>query len=78
MKRIAVALITLLSLACSAPMYAGTQLNPEARAAQKQYQKQQHALKKQAKKQQKALKKNAKAEQKAFKKAQRNAAKGNQ
>jgi hypothetical protein len=77
-KRIAaVALITLLSLTCSTSMYAGTSLNPQARAAQKQYEKQQKALKKQAKKQQKAMKKSAKAQQKAFKKAQKNAAKNN-
>lgn len=78
MKRIAaVALIALLSLTCSAPMYAGTTVNPELRAAQKRYEKQQKAIKKQAKKQQKAMKEDAKAREKALRKAQKEAAKNN-
>jgi mannitol-specific phosphotransferase system IIBC component len=78
-KRIAaIVLIALVSLTRSVPMYAGTQqLNPQARAAQKQAKKQQKELKKQAEKQQKALKKSIKAQQKAYKKAQKNAIKNN-
>jgi hypothetical protein len=57
-------LIALLAVTGSAPMYARTKMSPEARAAQKQANKQQKAWMKYAKKQQKAYKKELKKEAK--------------
>jgi len=72
MKRIALVLLAVFSLACLVPAHAQRMTNEQAaRQSRKDARKQQKMLNKSAKKQRKAMKKAAKAERKANKKANR-------